>query len=88
MRIPDSDDRVTLTRKEADEASKTLGVFIAMDGNQTAEVEYLREKGKDARSFSLVDFLTAPFQRKAKKPWSTDGVSHGPEVAFRRNSKL
>jgi len=31
-------------------------------------------KGKGARSFFLVKFWTAPFQGKAKKPWSTDNV--------------
>ena len=41
LRKPDSEDRETISRKEAFEASKTLGIFIAMDGNQTAQTDYL-----------------------------------------------
>ena len=47
MRLPDSQERVILTRKEPNEACKTLGVHIAMDGNQTAQTEYLKEKGQE-----------------------------------------
>lgn len=43
----DSEDRETVSWKEAFEASKTLGIFIAMDGNQTAQTDYLRQKGVD-----------------------------------------
>ena len=44
MRLPDSEDRATLTRKEAHEASETLGIFMAMDGNQKTQTEELRKK--------------------------------------------
>ena len=33
IQMTDSDERATLCRKEANEASETLGIFIAMDGN-------------------------------------------------------
>ena len=45
MRLPDSQERVTLRRLEPDEASKTLGIHIAMDGNQEAQTQYLKDKG-------------------------------------------
>jgi hypothetical protein len=38
------DGRVELERLEVDEARETLGVFIAMDGNQTAQTEALMTK--------------------------------------------
>ena len=39
--------RQTLTRHEPDHAEKTLGVFMAMDGNNEGEIEYLTGKVKD-----------------------------------------
>ena len=39
------EDWETISCKEAFEASKTLGIFIAMDGNQEAQTDYLKEKG-------------------------------------------
>ena len=45
MRLPDSEDTVILSRLEPQEACKTLGIHIAMDGNQDAETEFLRDKG-------------------------------------------
>lgn len=47
LRKPDSEERAPLKSKEADEASKTLGLFIAMDRNQEKEVEYLEKKGTE-----------------------------------------
>ena len=46
MRLPDTDDTVVLSRLEPHEACKTLGIHMAMDGNQTAEMEFLRAKGQ------------------------------------------
>jgi hypothetical protein len=39
--------REILTRLEVWEAQKTLGVFLAMDGNQRAQFLFLREKSKE-----------------------------------------
>ena len=41
IQVADSQERATLCRKEAHEASETLGICIAMDGNQDAQVEKL-----------------------------------------------
>jgi hypothetical protein len=45
MRAADSEERATLTRKEPHEAAKTLGIFASPDGNQEAQMEYLRDQG-------------------------------------------
>ena len=61
----DDTDRVTLQCYEADHAEKLLGVMIAMDGNNKAQVEYLKEKGHNfadhikAGSLSQNDVWTA-----------------------------
>ena len=36
-----------LLRKETSDASKTLGIFIAPDSNQTQQIEYLQNKAED-----------------------------------------
>jgi hypothetical protein len=45
MRQANSEARVQLTRKEAHEASKTLGVYACPNGDQQAQADYLRELG-------------------------------------------
>jgi hypothetical protein len=45
MRQADSESRVPLTRKEAHEAPLTLGINVAPNGQQEAQMEYLRDKG-------------------------------------------
>ena len=47
IRKAGEDTRVNLRRVEPWEANKTLGVWMAMDGNQEAEAEYLRGKALD-----------------------------------------
>ena len=42
---PDDTARTTLERVEPGEARKTLGIYIAMYGNQQQQKEYLRDKG-------------------------------------------
>ena len=45
IHVRDADDTIKkLTRLEPYEARETLGIFIAMDGNQEAQVEHLRNK--------------------------------------------
>jgi hypothetical protein len=44
IRSPHTGENEELTRLEPNEARKTLGIMIAMDGNQKAEVEFLRNK--------------------------------------------
>ena len=46
IRKPDEDGRVTLARCEPWEAKETLGIWMAMDGNQKEEVKKLLEKTK------------------------------------------
>ena len=45
IQTPDGTARTTLERVEPGEARKTLGIYIAMDGNQQQQKEYLRDKG-------------------------------------------
>ena len=42
--------RVTLQRHDVSHAEKTLGVYVAMDGNQAAEKEYLLAKSMEFRN--------------------------------------
>ena len=49
IRLPGKEDRVTLDRYEPHEAKETLGIELAMDGNQTAEIARLR---KEAENFA------------------------------------
>ena len=44
IQVTDSDERATLCRKEPHEGSKTLGIVLAMDGNERGEIELLEEK--------------------------------------------
>ncbi|MGL5936611.1 MAG: hypothetical protein ACRCZI_13435, partial [Cetobacterium sp.] len=46
IREPNSEVRVELQRLEPHEARMTLGVEVAMDGNQEREMEHLREKAE------------------------------------------
>ena len=38
--------RVQLNRLEPNEARETLGIFIAMDGNKTRQIDYLQQKAR------------------------------------------
>ena len=47
IRDIDGRSRVTLRRFEVDHAEETLGVYLAMDGTNKAEVQKLREKSEE-----------------------------------------
>jgi hypothetical protein len=50
--------RARLHRYEASEAQKTLGVFLAMDGNNMEETRYLRQKAVDFADCVRTGFLS------------------------------
>jgi hypothetical protein len=47
-----------LTRLDPDDARKTLGVYLAMDGNSKAQVSYLRDKATDFAECIRTGFVT------------------------------
>jgi hypothetical protein len=47
IRMVDSEEQVNLQRVEPEEAVKTLGVMLNMEGTDNAEAVYLRQKGAD-----------------------------------------
>ena len=47
IRAPDSEERVTLQRYEPHESQETLGIALAMDGNQKGERELLRQRAEE-----------------------------------------
>ena len=54
----DDEGRAILQRYEASVAQKTLGVFLAMDGNNMEEVRYLRQKAVDFADCVRTGFLS------------------------------
>jgi hypothetical protein len=49
IRTVDGESRVNLTRYEVDHAEETLGVYLAMDGNNTEECAALQKKSRRIR---------------------------------------
>ena len=54
----DDEGRAVLLRYEASVAQKTLGVFLAMDGNNIEETRYLRQKAVDFAECVRTGFLS------------------------------
>jgi hypothetical protein len=58
IRTVDGKDRVNLTRYDVDHAEETLGVYLAMDGNNQEECEALRKKAEDYADCIRTGFLS------------------------------
>jgi hypothetical protein len=58
IRTVDGNDRVNLTRYDVDHAEETLGVYLAMDGNNHDECEALRKKAEDYADCIRTGFLS------------------------------
>ena len=54
----DDSGRAVLQRYEVSEAQKTLGVYLAMDGNNMEETRYLRQKAEDFADCVRTGFLS------------------------------
>jgi hypothetical protein len=54
----DDSGREVLNRYEASEAKKTLGVYLAMDGNNQEETRYLRDKAEEFADCVRTGFLS------------------------------
>ena len=58
IRTVDGTDRVNLTRYDVDHAEETLGVYLAMDGNNKAECAALRKKANNYADCIRTGFLS------------------------------
>jgi hypothetical protein len=66
IRTVDGASRVDLTRHEVDHAEETLGIYLAMDGNNTEECAALRTMRKKPLAFTL---LWTAITRKNARPF-------------------
>jgi hypothetical protein len=58
IRSVDGDSCIPLRRFEVEHAEETLGVFLAMDGNNTAEIEKLLDKSKEFAEYIRTGRMT------------------------------